>query len=146
MALLQPSDVPSRAGINAAITSTMDDHTDLNDPAGLHYDSGWILLPLRAGFQFSGENPMYRRIGSIIFMRGRVSRISGTWTTGNTPVADLPAGFRPSTSNILYLTSIGASTIPARMFITSAGVVNVNALSGTPAGTEGIPLTASFPN
>lgn len=146
MALLQPSDVPSRSGINAAITSTMDDHSSLTNPTGLHYDSGWVLLPLRTGFQSNGETPMYRRIGSIIFMRGRVARISGTWTTGNTAVADLPAGFRPSTSNILYATTIGSPGVPGRMFITSAGVVNVNALSGTPAGTDGIPLTASFPN
>lgn len=146
MALLQGTDVPSRAGINAAITSTMDDHTDPNDPLGLHYDSGWILLPLRAGFTFSGENPMYRRLGNVIYMRGRVARTSGNWTTGNTAIGDLPAGFRPSTSNILYATTIGSPGVAGRMFITSAGVVNVNALSGTPLGTDGIPLTASFPN
>lgn len=146
MALLQPTDVPSRSGINNAITGVMDDHIDPADPVGLHYDSGWILLPLRAGFTFSGENPMYRRLGNVIYMRGRVARTSGNWTTGNTAIGDLPAGFRPSTSNILYATTIGSPGVAGRMFITSAGVVNVNALSGTPAGTDGIPLTASFPN
>lgn len=146
MTLLQPTDVPSRTGINAAIQSTMDAHTSLTDTVGLHYDSGWITLVLRSGFQLSGETPMYRRIGSVIYMRGRVARTSGTWTTTTTAVADLPAGFRPSTSNILYATIIGSPGVAGRMFISSAGVVNVHALTGTPAGTDGIPLTAAFPN
>lgn len=146
MTLLQPTDVPSRMGINNAITSEIADHTDTADTVGEHYDSGWILLPLRSGFTFSGENPMYRRIGSVIYMRGRVARTSGNWTTGNTPIGDLPADCRPSTSNILYATTIGSPGVGGRMFVTSAGVVNVNALSGTPLGTDGIPLTASFPN
>lgn len=143
---LQPSGVPSRSAIQNAIDEAVDVHASTTDTIGLHYDSGWVLLPLRAGFQANGETPMYRRIGSIIFMRGRVSRTSGNWTTSNTAVADLPAGFRPSTSNILYATTIGSPGVGGRMFVTSAGVVNVNALSGTPLGTDGIPLTASFPN
>lgn len=146
MALLQPTDVPSRTGINAAIQSTMDAHASTTDPASLHYDSGWINIPLRSGFTFSGETPAYRKIGSVIYMRGRVARTSGTWTTGNTAIGDLPAGFRPSTSNVLFASVIGSPGVPGRVFVTSAGVVNVNALSGTPAGTEGISLAAAFPN
>lgn len=146
MTLLQPTDVPSRNGINNAITTEIGDHADTLDTTGEHYDSGWILLPLRAGFTFSGENPMYRKISHTIYLRGRVARTSGTWTTGNTAIGDLPAGFRPSTSNILFATVIGSPGVAGRMFVTSAGVVNVNALTGTPAGTDGISLASAFPD
>ena len=148
--LLQPTDVPSRSGINAAITSTMDDHTSLTNPNGLHYDSGWINIVLRSGYQSSGETPAYRRIGSVIYMRGRVLRTTaGNWTTTAVAVGDLPAGFRPSTSNILFAEVIGSAAAASmgRMFVTSSGVINVNTVTGTSdALANAFPLTAAFPN
>lgn len=150
MALLQPTDVPSRSGINNAITGVMDDHIDPADPVGLHYDSGWINIPLRSGYTFSGETPAYRRIGSVIYMRGRVIRTTaGNWTTSSQAIGDLPAGFRPSTTNILFAEVIGtaAAASMGRMFVTSAGVINVNTVTGTSDGVaNAFPLTAAFPN
>lgn len=146
MALLQPTDVPSRSGINNAITSTMDEHTDPTDPTGLHYDSGWILIPLRAGFTFSGENPMYRRLGNVIYLRGRVATTASTFTTATVAVGDLPAGFRPSTSNVVFATTSGSPGVGARFFVTSAGVINVNLLAGVAATNGGVPLSCAFPN
>lgn len=147
---LQPSDVPSRSGIQAAIDEAVDDHASTTDAAGDHYDSGWINIPLRSGFTFSGETPAYRRIGDVIYMRGRVVRTTaGNWTTSSTSIGDLPAGFRPSTSNILFAHVIGsgASASNGRMFVTSAGVINVNTVTGTSdAMANAFPLTAAFPN
>lgn len=144
MALLQPTDVPSRTGINAAISSTVDEHADPLDAAGEHYDSGWQTLVLRANFGISGETPMYRRIGNVIYLRGRVIPTSGNWTTGNTAFADIPAGFRPGTSNVLFASTSGSPGVPARFFITSAGVCNANLLTGT--GTGAIHLSCAYPN
>jgi hypothetical protein len=145
MTLLQPSDVPSRSGINNAITSEIAAHASLTNTAGLHYDSGWILIPLRANFQASGENPSYRRIGSVIYLRGRVQPINGvTWSTANTAWGDLPAGFVPSTPNVLFASTSGSPGVAARFFITSAGVCNANLLSGT--GTGAIHLSCAYPN
>ena len=146
MTLLQPTDVPSRSGINNAITSEIANHASTTDPVGQHYDSGWILLPLRANFATSGETPMYRRIGSVIYLRGRVMCTGAqTWTTGNVPFADIPAGFRPSTSNVLFATTIATPTMGlARFFVTSAGVLNASVVSGTP--TQAIHLSCAYPN
>jgi hypothetical protein len=145
MALLQATDVPSRTGINAAITSTVDDHADPADASGEHYDSGWITLPLRSGFSISGETPMYRKIGHVIYLRGRVAASSPTWSTANVPFADIPAGFRPSTSNVLFATTIATPTMGlARFFITSAGVLNASVVSGTP--TQAIHISCAYPD
>lgn len=150
MTLLQPTDVPSRTGINNAITTEIGDHTDPADTAGDHYDSGWVALPLRTNVALSGETPMYRKIGRVIYMRGRVVvTTAGNWSTTATAVGDLPAGFRPSTSNILFAEVIGTagSSAPGRMFVTSAGVVNVNTVTGTmDRTTNAFPLTAAFPD
>lgn len=145
MALLQASDVPSRTGINNAITTTVDDHADTTDTIGEHYDSGWQTLVLRANFALSGETPMYRKIGHTIYLRGRVVPTSGTWTTGNTPFADIPAGFRPSTSNVLFASTVATPTMGlARFFITSAGVLNASVASGTP--TNAIHISCAYPD
>jgi len=143
MTLLVGTDVPSRAGINNAITTEIAAHASTSNPASLHYDSRWILLPLRAGFGVSGETPMYRRIGSVIYLRGRVVP-PVNWTTGNQAFGDLPAGFVPSTSNVLFASTAGSPGVAARFFITSAGVCNANVLTGTSAGA--IHLSCAFPN
>lgn len=124
MALLQATDVPSRMGINNAITSTMDAHDSSVDTASQHYDSGWIALPLRAGFALSGETPRYRRIGDIVFIMGRIAPSGGgNFATGQYAVADLPAGFRTTIGLVMF--PLMGSTGPAgRLWYDTAGVVN----------------------
>lgn len=124
MTLLQGTDVPSRSGINNAIQSTMDEHASTTDAASLHYDSGWILLPLRTGFAGQGETPRYRRIGDIIFVMGRIAPSGGgNFATGQYAVADLPAGFRTTIGLVMF--PLMGSTGPAgRLWYDTAGVVN----------------------
>lgn len=123
MTLLQPSDVPSRTGINNAITSEIANHASTTDPSGLHYDSGWVDLPLRAGYVFAGEVPRYRRIGRQVFVRGRVARENGTVFAANSQqtVADLPPGFRPNPLIIFALAGSDGTNSGGRFWIQVAG-------------------------
>lgn len=124
MALLQPSDVPSRSGINNAITSEIANHASLTDVNGLHYDSGWIDVTLRAGFSASSEAPRYRRIGRQVFLRGRVA---GTFAAGNTYIlGDIPAGFRPNPLILFPLAGSNAATSGGRLWVDTSGQINVN--------------------
>lgn len=124
---LQPSGVPSRGAIQAAIDEAVDNHADLNDPDGLHYDSGWVILPLGSGYTASGETPMIRRIGKQVQIRGRISG-SVTNAMGNTVVATVPAGFVPSTLT-MYALATNSSSISGRLWVSSAGGVTISVAS-----------------
>lgn len=141
MTLLQPSGVPSRSSINNAITSEIGAHASTTDTTGQHYDSGWITLPLRAGFQTSSETPQYRKIGKIVYLRGRIAPTSGTFSTGGSPVADLPAGFRPTIANEVWATAFGLTPIMGRFFIGSGGALTVDPVSAT---ADAVPISTSF--
>lgn len=124
MALLQPTDVPSRSGINNAIQSMMDAHASTTDPNSQHYDSGWIDIPYRPGFSTSGEAARYRRIGRQVFIRGRVA---GTFAAGNTYIiGDVPAGFRPNPLILFPLAGSNAATSGGRLWVDTSGQINVN--------------------
>lgn len=143
MALLQPSDVPSRTGINAAITSTVDAHASTTDVNGLHYDSGWIDVTFRTGFTWSGEAVRYRRIGRMIYIRGRVAPTAGSFAAGSSQiVADIPAGFRPNPLVMFAAAGSTAATSGGRFWISALGEINVNP-SGAPSS---IPVACSYLN
>lgn len=141
MALLQPGDVPSRTGINNAITSEIANHASVANPASLHYDSGWIAIPLRLGFQTSGETPSYRKIGSIVYLRGRLIPNSGTFSTGGNAIGDLPAGFRPAVANEVFATTWGTTPVMGRFFIGSGGAITVDPVSAT---ADAVAISCSF--
>lgn len=141
MTLLQPTEVPSRTGINNAITSEIADHASTTAPASQHYDSGWQTLTLRAGFQTSSETPQYRKIGVMVYLRGRIAPTSGSFSTGGSPVADLPAGFRPTTANEVWATAFGINAIMGRFFIGSGGALTVDPASAT---ADAVPISCSF--
>jgi hypothetical protein len=61
-------------------------------------DSGWIALPLNSGWANGGPPPRYRKIAGIVYIEGIVSNTTGA--DNSTPVATLPAGFRPEATQI----------------------------------------------
>lgn len=67
-------------------------YTDLQTRKSIQkfYDTGWLKLPLGDGI-ISHDNPQYRRINNVIYLRGR---IKGN-LVNNVPLFTLPAGFRP---------------------------------------------------
>jgi len=125
---LQPSDVPSRSGIQAAINEAVDDHASTIDPLSQHYDTGWQPIPPRAGYQTSGETPQYRRIGEIVLVRGRVQpNPAGNFTADATViVADLPAGARPGALTMWPVAGSTAATSGGRFWFATNGSINVN--------------------
>jgi len=138
MTLLQPSDVPSRTGINNAITTEISNHSTEVNTASLHYDSGWVTIPLRATFNPSGETPMVRRIGKMVYMRGR---IGGTITAGGTViVGDIPAGFRPSTLSMFAVAGSDANAA-GRFWVNTAGELNY---SLTITKSNGVSCASSY--
>lgn len=125
---LEPTDVPSRQGINDAIDEAVFDHADPADPDGPHYDSGWITLPLAIGAPTGGETPEYRRIGKIVHLRGRMAFPS--IGTGNTVVANLPAGFRPSKLT-MWARAENSATNNGRLWVATNGAVTISPQAAT---------------
>lgn len=132
MALLQPGDVPSRSGINNAITSEIANHASLTDVNGLHYDSGWIDIPLRAGYTSSGEVPRYRRIGRQVFLRGRLAPTAGTFAANvQVVVGDLPANFRPNPLTVWALAGSSGTLSGGRWWVDTTGAINIHPQNAT---------------
>jgi hypothetical protein len=134
MTLLQPTDVPSRAGINNAITTEIAAHASTTDPNGPHYDSGWIDIPLRANRQASGEVPRYRRVGRQVFLRGRVAKTDATNFAANVQdtIGDLPAGFRPNPLTMWAIAGSTGTNSGGRFWITTAGEIIMQPQNATP--------------
>lgn len=123
MTLLQPSETPSRTGINNAISSE-----DAAHVAAMHADSGWIDVTFRTGFESVAEALRYRRIGHDIYLRGRVGRTGGAaFAAGSTYIiGDLPAGFRPNPLIMFTPAGSSAATSGGRFWITTSGEINLN--------------------
>lgn len=69
-------------------------------------DTGWITVSSFTN-SFSGTNVAYRRINSVVYLRGRV-----TGGTANASAFNLPSGFRPSTTDFVVATQqYGTSSI-----------------------------------
>lgn len=133
MTLLQPGDVPSRTGINNAITTEIANHASTTNPASLHYDSGWIDIALRSGFAASGEFPRYRRIGSVVYLRGRVAPSGGGNFVANAQViiGDIPAGFRPNPLVAFAVAGSNGTLSGGRFWIDTSGQVNMQPQNAT---------------
>lgn len=71
-------------------------------------DSGWVTLAPASGYT-AGEGLGYRRIGKVIYLRGRVVRTAGAFPTGFTQIATLPAAAWPEILSLIPCV-IGAST------------------------------------
>lgn len=133
MTLLQPSDVPSRTGINNAITTEIAAHASTTDPAGPHYDSGWIDIPLRAAYVTSGETPRYRRIGRSVYLRGRLAPSGGGAFAANATVivGDVPVGFRPNPLHVFALAGSTGTLSGGRFWVDTSGQINVQPQNAT---------------
>lgn len=102
------------------------------------YDTGWVNVPLRAGFT-NTVTLQVRRIGVTAFLRGRVT---GSYTTGNVIVADVAAGFRPSSQPPRpAVTFDNNATVVGSAVIGLDGSINVSAQT---AGTRAANLYASW--
>ncbi|WP_036963670.1 hypothetical protein [Promicromonospora kroppenstedtii] len=100
-------------------------------------DTGWVNIPLRAGFTaVSGDVPQIRRVGPIVSARGAAT---GLGVSGTTNVADLPplpsgfplAGSFAPGSPIDRAAYLGSGSF-YRLTVSTAGVLAANNVtSGT---------------
>lgn len=130
---LQPSGVPSRAAIQAAIDEAVAAHASTIDPNSQHYDSGWADIPLRAAYATSGETPRYRRIGRSVYLRGRLAPSGGGAFAANTTVivGDIPGGFRPNPLHVFALAGSTGTLSGGRFWVDTSGQINVQPQNAT---------------
>jgi len=68
-------------------------------------DTGWITPTMSSVWTaISGEEPGWRRVNGIVYLRGRASR-----STGSNALFTLPVGFRPAMQIVVLLESNGAA-------------------------------------
>jgi hypothetical protein len=70
------------------------------------YDTGWVNLTMPSGYSvFSVSAPalQIRRTGSMVYLRGRITRTAGNIPTGETFTGLIPVGFRPAGASGNYV-------------------------------------------
>lgn len=99
------------------------------DPGAPLVDGGWINIPTIATNFTLRQQPQYRVIGNVCYLRGAVSwTASGGYTTG---VSTLPAGARP-TQNMAW--GAGSNTATGMsVMVTTAGLIQFYASAVTAA-------------
>lgn len=93
-------------------------------------DSGWKTLPLADGIVAYNEanTPQYRKIGSLVVIRGTVKGVEDR----NTVIGTLPEGFRPNKANpFVQNTSLGTGNYATqtRATVTTTGDIKLEAIS-----------------
>ena len=133
---------PSFVGTATTVVRFLKDFRDwiaaLSPSGASVYDTGWVNVPLRSGFT-NTVTLQVRRIGVTASLRGRVT---GAYTTGNVIVADVPAGFRPSSQPPRTAVTFDTSgAVVGSAVIGLDGLINVSAQT---AGTRAANLYASW--
>lgn len=112
----------------SAINETNAGLTELNSKL---QDTGWVDCSLGNGMSVAGgRTPQVRRIGNIVYMRGRVTT-STQWTQHDS-IVRIPDGFRPSQDEAFIQTSTG--TYRYRLEVKPAGNVVANAITNNENG------------
>ena len=94
-------------------------------------DSGWTAATLLNGWVAFGGTyaaPGYRKVGSIVYLRGVMK--SGTGTAG-TPLLNLPAGVRPAFAGSFTTPSPDSPTIDARVDVNTNGNIVIGSTLST---------------
>jgi hypothetical protein len=107
----------------------------------LYDDTGWVPVPIRAGFARQGSiDPAVRRIGNTVYWSWGFSNAGMSASTTHS-VADIPVGFRPNSTRSEYYGAISSNSAAAQgsIIIYQSGLVIVR----TPA-TLGSYYIATF--
>lgn len=97
-------------------------------------DTGWVDVALATGYKHytsPGPTPQVRRIGDVVYLRGRIAMDTGSFVAGTThTVLTLPLEYRPA-FNGRYLFGGGASSQWGRADVSATnGEVSLAAISG----------------
>lgn len=85
----------------------------------LNGSNGWATATLGAGYTGTLE---YRKIGSIVYLRGSVGDAGGVF--GTPAITTLPAGYRPAAATVFNVRYSGGTTQAEGMAVSTAGVVS----------------------
>lgn len=113
-------------------------------------DSGWINIPLAAGYEAAETGvPQYRIKAGVVYIRGSIQQSStGTLALNTSPghtIGTLPAGVRPVGADIITMVAPqNPASNQARMFVWTNGNLVVF-LSGSAATSPYVSLDANFP-
>lgn len=119
-------------GINVTgVTTLLPTAPTLEELNSKTNDSGWVNITLGHGMSVAaGRTPQVRRIGNVVYMRGRVTT-STQWTQHDS-IVRIPDGFRPSQDEAFIQTSTG--TYRYRLEVKPAGNVVANAITNNENG------------
>lgn len=96
-------------------------------------DTGWVAVTLAAGItNVSGYDLSYRRVGDVVWLRGRVDGLTAATNTTLNGTA-LPVGSRPGVAVWDIGIIANGSSTKARVWVTSGGFINARTDSGTQA-------------
>lgn len=103
-------------------------------------DTGWVDVTMAAGtVEVSGHDVQVRRIGKIVFLRGRMTRATSTATQ---IWASVPDGFEPDRIvEIPHRANADAASAPTRVFVGSDMDI---ASQGTPVSNAATNINASW--
>lgn len=86
-------------------------------------DSGWQTLTLSSGVETyaTGEDPKYRKVGDIVYIRGQVKPKAEVSANGTVDIGTLPSGYRPALEYMQICQGSGMNVWNLRVF--SGGIV-----------------------
>lgn len=106
-------------------------NASLSELIGELQDTGWVGVTLGYGIsEMSGRTPQVRRIGNIVYMRGRVTAIT-IWEQHDSMIT-IPEGFRPEKDTPFIQSSTGSFRY--RMEIMTTGKVVANGITNNTYG------------
>lgn len=89
-------------------------------------DTGWINLPAASnGFvaDTGGGTPQYRKIGSVVYLRGQYLRSTAPATA--TVATTLPTGFRPTTTVNLHTQAFNNGDVAVLVTVNVSGTISI---------------------
>lgn len=89
-------------------------------------DTGWVPIAAASGYASSGSLA-YRRLGSVVYLRGQVQPISGNVAAAT--VAVIPSSVAPAQNTAF--SAAGSGTTYAKLLVNSDGTI----ATGTPSAT-----------
>lgn len=93
------------------------------------YDTGWVGLTLSTGWSGTAH---YRIIGGVVYLRGKVTRDSGT----NTTISTLPAAARPVQSMNMKVRTTATHANASNFAVSSGGGLVISSAYSTGSTVE----------
>lgn len=129
-----------------ALASSADDAVAAGVAESKLSDSGWTNIPYASGWTTAGGgSPLaVRKIGKIVYARGRVTSTGGSIpVTNGTTIGTLPAGFLPGGWAVIFaIPTQNPATSTARVIMNTTGSISLYTYNST---VPYVSLDVSYP-